>query len=238
MGAEEYSEKFKKCYACQKFFHLESFHKNHIRKDGLEQTCKECLLKRSRDYYERNKEKVLQRTANWGKENKEKKRASCRRWRKKYPERQRAATARWEKEHPEEKRLLTSAWHMAHKAELAVRAAAYYAAHQDEIAVKKAAYRAAHPEGHRASDKRRRAAKANAPLNDFTGLQWQEMQAAYFHRCVYCNRRAKGHLTQDHITPLSKDGSHTLSNIVPACRSCNSKKHAGSPRIPVQPLML
>ena len=83
-----------------------------------------------------------------------------------------------------------------------------------------------------------RARKANAPINDFTAAQWREMQGAYDHRCAYCGKRAKGKLTQDHITPLSKGGSHTVSNIVPACRSCNSQKHAGPPLTQVQPLLL
>ncbi|MDB4875733.1 MAG: hypothetical protein JWM41_2179 [Gemmatimonadetes bacterium] len=28
----------------------------------------------------------------------------------------------------------------------------------------------------------------------------------------------------DHVIPISRGGSHTRENVVPACRSCNSKK--------------
>lgn len=87
-------------------------------------------------------------------------------------------------------------------------------------------------------DARRRARERNAPLNDLTLAQWQEIQAIWDHRCAYCTRRMKGRLDMDHIIPLSKGGSHTASNIVPACRSCNAKKHAGPPLTPVQPLLL
>jgi 5-methylcytosine-specific restriction endonuclease McrA len=99
-------------------------------------------------------------------------------------------------------------------------------------------YRQAHPEIGTASTKRKRAHKKGAPLNDLTHAQWLEIQAAQDYRCYYCGKRRKGHLTQDHIIPLSKGGSHTLSNVVAACRSCNSKKHTGPPPIPVQPLLL
>lgn len=99
-------------------------------------------------------------------------------------------------------------------------------------------YRAAHPEGHRAYEKRRRARKKRAPLNDLTHTQWLDIQEAQKHRCYYCQQRCKGRLTQDHIQPLSQGGSHTLHNVIGACRSCNSRKGTRPPPIPVQPLLL
>jgi 5-methylcytosine-specific restriction endonuclease McrA len=41
--------------------------------------------------------------------------------------------------------------------------------------------------------------------------------------CVYCGDRAT---TADHVRPLSSGGRHVIENLVPACRSCNSSKHA------------
>ena len=94
-----------------------------------------------------------------------------------------------------------------------------------------------HPEKIAAQAAKRRARKLKAPINDFTAAQWLEMLIAYQHRCVYCRRKMQ-HLTQDHITPLSKGGNHTKSNIVPACKSCNAKKNVGPPLLPIQPLLL
>lgn len=85
--------------------------------------------------------------------------------------------------------------------------------------------------------RKHRALKRGAPISDLTAEQWQAIKEAYGHRCVYCGRKMQ-RLTQDHITPLSKGGSHTLQNVVPACQSCNSKKSAGAPLVPVQPLLL
>ena len=145
------------------------------------------------------------------------------------------------------------AYQRVHKDELLARHKVYYRAKRDELLQQKKAYWAAkresllakhkiwaqtHPDVDRHQQQKRRARKHNAPVNDFTPAQWRDMQEHYDHRCAYCGKRAKGHLTQDHITPLSKGGSHTLSNIVPACRSCNSKKHDGPPLVPVQPLLL
>lgn len=149
-------------------------------------------------------------------------------------EEQRAATAAWRLAHPS----AASEYHASHREEEKTYAAAYQILHRGEITVRKRATRAQHPESHRASEKKRRAQKKNALVNDFTAIQWRTMQEHYNHCCAYCGRRAKGHLTQDHITPLSQGGSHTLSNIIPACRSCNSKKQTGPVLKPVQPLLL
>lgn len=80
--------------------------------------------------------------------------------------------------------------------------------------------------------------KSSAQRYRETHLEERRARARHQYRCVYCGKRAKGKLTQDHIPPLSKGGSHTASNIVPACCSCNSRKAAGAVLIPVQPLLL
>lgn len=73
--------------------------------------------------------------------------------------------------------------------------------------------------------------------SDLTVAQWETIKFAYRHRCVYCGRRKP--LTQDHVVPVSKPGSeHTASNIVPACRSCNSRKGAGPPKTVYQPHLI
>lgn len=105
-------------------------------------------------------------------------------------------------------------------------------------------YYIAHPEIFTIGNTRRRARKAQASRNDFTAQEWKEMQQHYNYRCVYCPadcqqcKQRTHKLTQDHITPLSKGGSHTKSNIVPACARCNAKKFTGPPPKPVQPMLL
>lgn len=41
-------------------------------------------------------------------------------------------------------------------------------------------------------------------------------------KCVYCSSRTD--LTLDHVVPRSRGGSSTWTNLVTACRSCNTKK--------------
>ncbi|MAH51431.1 hypothetical protein CMI37_36790 [Candidatus Pacearchaeota archaeon] len=60
-------------------------------------------------------------------------------------------------------------------------------------------------------------------ISNLTAEQWREIKDKYRHKCAYCRRRME-RLTMDHVIPLSKGGHHIAENIVPACRSCNSKK--------------
>lgn len=60
-------------------------------------------------------------------------------------------------------------------------------------------------------------------VKDFTFADWHKVVAEFDSRCAYCMRKMR-RLTRDHVVPLFKGGNHTISNIVPACRSCNSSK--------------
>ncbi len=47
--------------------------------------------------------------------------------------------------------------------------------------------------------------------------------------CTYCGAQGKdAELEIDHIIPVSKGGSHHMSNLTTACRACNQKKGAGA----------
>jgi 5-methylcytosine-specific restriction endonuclease McrA len=138
---------------------------------------------------------------------------------------------------PERIRMLNKAYYAANRERLMARQRAYYAANPEQVRAQNRASYAASPEQIRAQKKARRAQKAGAPINDLTRSQWEEIKGAYGYRCVYCGRKMQ-RLTQDHLTPISKKGSHTVPNVVPACGPCNSKKRAGAVPQPVQPLLL
>lgn len=67
------------------------------------------------------------------------------------------------------------------------------------------------------------------PKGSHTFKEWIELLVKHDNKCFYCGVRMtkKAGLrqrTRDHIVPISKGGSDDISNIVPACRSCNSSK--------------
>jgi len=79
-----------------------------------------------------------------------------------------------------------------------------------------------------AQQQARRAGAIGAPLNDLSEDQWAWLLDAYGHRCAYCGAPGVA-LSPDHVVPLARGGSNTLSNVVPACRECNSRKQARTP---------
>lgn len=56
-------------------------------------------------------------------------------------------------------------------------------------------------------------------------------------RCTYCGvPGTDAELEVDHIIPVARGGSHHISNLTTACRSCNQHKGAGdAPKRPHQP---
>lgn len=70
----------------------------------------------------------------------------------------------------------------------------------------------------------RRRANFRKASGSFTREQWLELVKQYDHRCAYCHEQKP--LTVDHVKALSRGGSNDIGNIVPACRSCNSRKGA------------
>lgn len=128
-------------------------------------------------------------------------------------------------------------WRATHRDEANKRRMAHYRAnkehHQEVVKRNRLRRRLENPEGERAKRKHnRKAAKARRRRivtsqvePQITLSEWRCLVQVWKCRCAYCGRRRK--LTQDHFTPLSKGGEHTLSNIVPACMPCNQLKSDG-----------
>jgi 5-methylcytosine-specific restriction endonuclease McrA len=75
----------------------------------------------------------------------------------------------------------------------------------------------------RAWDRERKRATRDLRLPDH---EWYPLVAEVLKRdggkCTYCGAQEK--LTADHVVPMSRGGTHDLSNLTACCLSCNSKK--------------
>jgi hypothetical protein len=57
----------------------------------------------------------------------------------------------------------------------------------------------------------------------FTAFLFDTVQCA----CYWCGKRRRAQL--EHLTPLSRGGTHDIENLQASCRSCNAKKHDKTP---------
>jgi len=73
----------------------------------------------------------------------------------------------------------------------------------------------------------KRKASEREIINTLTSYEWIDILKQYKFRCAYCGKEFTlyDRPTRDHIIPISKGGDNIKENIVPACQSCNSKKH-------------
>lgn len=84
----------------------------------------------------------------------------------------------------------------------------------------------------RANSKRR--AREKEIINTLTSQEWLDILKEHKYKCFYCGKEfeIENMPQKDHITPINKGGNNTKENVVPACRSCNSKKGDKIMRIP------
>lgn len=120
------------------------------------------------------------------------------------------------------KRAQAKRWYAANKLSVARRNATEASRARRRAREKR--YRQLHPEVHRTNIKHRKALVKGANGNH-SHLQWLARLAYYGFRCRYCGiEMSTAEATRDHQIPLSRGGSDWASNLVPACRACNSRK--------------
>ena len=223
------TDEYKQCSICKQTLPLSEFFVRRASPDSLSYRCKACSsIIRHAHYEAKEKDDPIERAKN----------------------KQRGEA--WWQRHKDEPEVRSNAlergrkYYHAHKDEddfkerKTRKDKKYYDSHAEEIIASTKRYAKENKEYLRPfaieAQNRRRAKKNSAEKVDLTRAQWEVIKAIYDYRCVYCGKKSK-RLTQDHITPISKGGNHTASNVVPACGSCNSKKGTKAPLKPVQPIL-
>lgn len=72
--------------------------------------------------------------------------------------------------------------------------------------------------------KRERKAREHHAMGSFTWTEVMRLFLLFDRRCAYCEQPIDGQLDPDHVIPLSRGGSNSLTNILPACHPCNGDK--------------
>ena len=63
-------------------------------------------------------------------------------------------------------------------------------------------------------------------INTLTVEEWIDILREYKFRCAYCGKEFNlfDKPEKEHVIPISKGGNNVKENVVPSCKSCNSKK--------------
>lgn len=132
----------------------------------------------------------------------------------------------------EKRRLYNRQYRIDHRAEIYAQNKKYRDTHPEFMAEQynRRNAKIKTPEGRRRSRAYKHMHKARKAqlLHDLTKRQWDVICEIFEHECAYCDQPLR--LEQDHFVPLVKGGGYTVSNIVPACLSCNRQKCAATPR--------
>jgi 5-methylcytosine-specific restriction endonuclease McrA len=216
----------KRCTKCNRLKMLDEFSVERRAVDGRRSYCKPCGVQFTKAYNAKNAAVVSEKRKAMYAKNKEKYAEYFRRYYRERAEQIKQRSREWTRENKIRKQLADAAYRKEHKDKIAATRQAWLAANLDRYREMRNSYArkaySKNPERDIAKVKARRALRLGAPINDFTSEQWEIVKQLYRMRCAYCHKKKK--LTQDHIIPLSKGGSHTLSNIAPACITCNSRK--------------
>jgi hypothetical protein len=110
------------------------------------------------------------------------------------------------------------------------KAVAYRKKNIDKIKENNARWLASNGDKNRQYEEVRRAKKKKL-ANTLTMHEWNQTKTYFGNSCAYCGMSEKDCINthgcvlhQDHIVPVSNNGSYTKENIIPSCPSCNSRK--------------
>ena len=121
-----------------------------------------------------------------------------------------------------DRRAYFRAYYAANREKVVAQIAAWHRANPDKVRAYKAAWQGANPASAVATRHRRRARKAGNG-GSYTLTEWTEKLELFAHLCVYCGQSGRP-LTIDHKIPISRGGTNSIENLVPACKSCNCRK--------------
>lgn len=151
--------------------------------------------------------------------------AATKRAKKKYRDRHRetlrAAGRAYSKKNQSKSKQCKKEWREANPFQSTKNNRSYYQLHKAETYERGRAWNLKNP-GRSAANSRRRRARLGGGILRLPGGAWQFLLDVYANRCAYCLKRTK--LEQDHVAPISRGGTHSVDNIVPACQHCNRSK--------------
>lgn len=159
----------------------------------------DAIIAKRKAWYVAHREECIARSRAWYRDNTDRAKAAMVAWAAAHPKRVKAHRA----SRVEKKRAEDRNYSRLHAAANRERATVWNREHKSD---RKTTY----------------VARVKTAGGSHTLAEWEALLDSYHGLCVYCLRPTTG---RDHVVPLSRGGPNDIDNIVPACRSCNSRKH-------------
>lgn len=206
-------------------------------KESLKNTCKECSHKQGKQYYLKNQEQVKAQHREYYLENKES--ISVRQKEHYANGGGKERKAQYYQDNIQEIKVKSAEYRAKNRERIRESMRKYYHERggKEQHKVYRTVNRSAINESYNRyyhSDrghvviitiKSRRWSLKNNLISTLSPEEWQETLDYFNNSCAYCGT-TDADLHRDHVIPLSKGGFYVQSNLVPACKFCNSSKHA------------
>ena len=170
--------------------------------------CKSCTSKDATEWEKKNPEQSKENKRRWYIKHREEFLEKCAEIYKANPEPAKARVAKWTKENKERADATRAAWH---------------AKHPESRHASSKRWKKNNPNAVKAIKRNRRMREKSVPGGGWNSKEEVQLIEDYGHRCAYCGKKTDK-LEMDHVVPVSKGGNHSIDNIVPACRFCNTSK--------------
>jgi 5-methylcytosine-specific restriction endonuclease McrA len=208
----------KYCSKCRKIKYTSMFHFKKRNRDGLCEWCKSCKSTYCKKYYAINSNRIKSQI------------------RAKYladPDRVKSRNLRWYYDNYEDAKLSKRMYRNVHRQEAIDRSKKWRGINCRYKRACDRAYYVNNKQAYYMRNKNRdalyRSAVARSGWN-ITLDWWSDLVKLYDNKCAYCGVDGSsdryGHLTIEHVIPLSRGGEHADHNIVPACSGCQGSKGA------------
>lgn len=207
-------------------------HKNKKQHDKTyREKHKEELKKKAAEKYQKNREQVLKKSAEYREKNRELLREKQRKYCEENKEliRERQKIAYFTRSEVRDKKLAyMREYQIATKPARNAYHVEYHKKYSEKHRQETKQWRIDNPEKAKRNrikyNAARRARKIGA-AGEFDYEGWMQRCEFYGWRCRYCGTELNEEtVTMDHRIPLAKGGTNWISNLVPACKSCNCSK--------------
>jgi hypothetical protein len=209
----------KTCTKCNEEQDILCFSKSKTCKGGIKTVCKSCnkkywqenknkFLELKKEYRKKNKDAITKQSKEYNDSHKEIFKITHALYRKNNREKCSAYGKKYKELDPEKWKKYGLEYREKNKEKIAARQKKYL--QNPEVKIKS-----------NMATQRYRTIKRSLPSTMTCG-QWEYIRLHFNNRCAYCGKESP--LEQEHFLACSKGGEHTINNIIPACKSCNSSK--------------